>query len=210
MNSEIPPPTRRGSLFILLAPTALSVETENHQQALQALFGGTITAPVHFTCQRFMFPEEAGLQRFMAGLKARLAESLPIPVSAYAVVPLYSQFRRGRVLKWRITISPALEAFASAVAGELSASGGLSLYPPGWRSTLITALDCIDSLDVEGKDAGLLYPQPLFVGDQVLLSRFIGLGRYETLEAFPLSAAGRSQSGNANSNEKHLPGGANP
>lgn len=183
-------PVKQGDLFILLAPTAISPELAEHHLALQAQFGGRRIAPVHYTCQRFIFPDESNLPGFVAQLKLHLAGFPPFPIRAYSIVTLYSEFRRGRVLKWRIDLSEPIQRLTAVVAATLTASGASSgaksLYPPGWISSLITALEGIERMGLDINLDEFEIPQPLFVAEQVLLTRYGGHAAFTVVDHFPL------------------------
>ena len=70
----------------------------------------------------------------------------PFPITALSYVPLYSAFREVNLLKWRIRTDVELYRFTMLVDGVLEAAGIQSIYPQGWVSSLVTALEDIPEL----------------------------------------------------------------
>jgi hypothetical protein len=108
-------------------------------------------------------------------------------------VPLYSSFREVNLLKWRIQVSLELRLFTSLVEGVLVATDIHSIYPPGWTSSLVTALEdipelCFDRQELNNNPqlARLPFPQHLFTARQITISRVKGPDSFDILEQIPI------------------------
>lgn len=178
---------RTGNTFLLLSPTQVQTELDAHVQRLQQILGGRRIDPLHFTSQRFTFQDEAGWSGFCQELGERLSEVPPLVFHATGLVPLYSEYRQARVLKWRILPNEELVEFSRMIETMLTRHGGRSFFPRGWHTKLITALEHVDRVDLSLRHEEQRIPWPLFTTERIILSRFTSQDDYETLEEFPLS-----------------------
>ena len=111
------------------------------------------------------------------------------PITAVSYVPLYSAFREVNLLKWRIRTDVELYRFTMLVDGVLEAAGIHSIYPQGWVSSLVTALEDIPELCYDRQELNQNlqlvkepFPRHLFTANEIALSRVKGPEKYEILE----------------------------
>jgi len=163
------------------------------QAVLQSILGGRVVAPVHLTSHRFEVRDEATLKLLIQKLSDLLERFHPFPITVVSYVPLYSAFREVNLLKWRIRTSVELYEFTMKVDGVLEALGIHSIYPPGWVSSLVTALEDIPELCYDRQElnqnlqlAKETFPRHLFTANEIALSRVKGPEEYEQLERITL------------------------
>lgn len=178
---------RAGNTFLLLSPTRMTPELVEHIARLQRILGGRRIEPLHFTSQRFTFDANEQFSAFLADLKTSLVGVKPLVFYSTDLVPLYSEYRHSRVLKWRILPSHQLSAFSTLVEDVLFRHQGRSFFPRGWHSELITTLEHVDRVDLSLHQEEHRIPWPLFSADRVILSRFDNQEDYETLEEISLA-----------------------
>jgi hypothetical protein len=162
------------------------------QISLQSVYGGHPHERVHLTCQRFALAEEGMLPAIIQHLTDNLAAVQPFPLTAGSLVQFESRFWQSRLLRWRIEASADLRRMARGVDDGLVAAG-VTLHHPqtsGWVPSLVTALEAIPAVDFDLHRRDIAFPQYLFTGRQVVLSRIAGHREFEILEAIQL-AAGR-------------------
>jgi len=176
-------------IFVLGTPVICSDRLFEHQLELQELFGGQLISPIHFTFQRFRCFDESILRGFLSDLRTSLSQISCFPVHALSIVPLYSEFRHARVLKWHISLSEPLQRLSDTLEKILLARGGKSLLPARWMSDLITSLEDIQELGFHRDLRLTRIPEPLFTIEQVVISQFTNQGDFQTLEVFPLTAS---------------------
>src|SRR5713101_7094128 len=98
-----------GDICVLLRPVVFENKViRRHQAALQAIFGGQVTEDLHLTCQRFEVASPETLSALTADLQSVAKATPPIPLMATHVVPFYSRFRKGHLLKIGITVTAEL------------------------------------------------------------------------------------------------------
>lgn len=160
------------------------------QQELIARYGGRIVEPVHLTCQRLEAKNARSITRLGQRVAKGLADFEPFPLTAFALMPLYSEFRQIYILKWAIHRTAALERLSTIVENAVNADGTASLYPAGWVSLLVTALEDIRPLAVTDHTEQLLAPYPLFTPGVVSISLLKGSNgsafEFELLERFAI------------------------
>lgn len=176
-----------GDLCILLEPCDPGeiAALQQHQMELQRVYGGQVMEPVHLTSQRFTLEHPQQYQALLDEL-GRLAERWQaFTVSASGLLPFHSEYRRAHIIKWKILPPDEMMNFSSQLEQILTNIGGTSLYPPGWVSTLVTALTGIDPA-CTSEEPDLLYPQPLFTPGILTVSRIHSPTEFEILEQIPI------------------------
>lgn len=184
-------PAREDDICILLYSNDLEENAllRGSQAILQTILGGRVVTPVHLTTHRFEVQDEGGMQRLIQNLSDRLEDFHPFPITALSYVPLYSAFRDVNLLKWRIRTNVELYQYTMLVDGVLEAAGIRSIFPPGWVSSLVTALEDIPELcydrDELNQNLQLVkepFPRHLFTANEIALSRVRGPEEFEILE----------------------------
>lgn len=166
-------PGQSGDYCLLLEPSdpfeiAL---LRQRQEMLQLRLGGHIVDPVHLTCQRFELQDECYLDNLLDHLFEIRSFLQFCPLTAIATVPLYSQFRNLHLFKWAVQRTPMLERLCTHLESVLDIEGVTPLYPPGWVSLLVTALEGIEGPIIHHHSQPLLQPFYLFTPGFVSLSR---------------------------------------
>lgn len=163
------------------------------QALLQTILGGRVVTPVHLTSHRFEVQDDKAIQSLILSLSGRLERFRPFPLTAVSYVPLYSAFREVNLLKWRIRTDVELYRFTMLVDGVLETAGIHSIYPQGWVSSLVTALEDIPELCFDrhelNQNLQLVaepFPRHLFTANEIALSRVKGPEEYEILEQIAL------------------------
>jgi hypothetical protein len=183
-------PAQPGDICVLLAPSADETAhvVRPRQRYLQTLFGGRPTEFVHLTCQRFIIQDEL-MPTVAQQLRTQTAAVQPLSILATSLVPWNSRNQQLRVLRWSIALTRDLRRMAALIADVLAKTGAAPLYVSGWQPTLITALEGINELTVDPNFlADQSFPFPLFLAEQVVLSKIKAIGEYEILDTIPLSA----------------------
>ena len=190
MASPVPAsikPARPGDICILLEPgdPAEINALLQRQLELQQHYGGQVMEPVHVTCQRFVLANPEQYPALVAQLSSLAASYQHFEVSAQGLVPLYSDYRQVHILKWEILREAGLVSFSAQLEHVLEAIGFTSLYPPGWVSKLVTALEDISAPD---RDEPRLFEEPykLFTPRILTLSRIHGPSEFEILDQIRL------------------------
>jgi hypothetical protein len=189
-------PAREDDICILLYSNDIA-ENEllvDSQAILQSILGGRIVTPVHLTSHRFEVLENHNLQRLIQNLADRLENFTPFPITALSYVPLYSAFRDVNLLKWRIRTSVELYQYTILVDGVLDAAGIPSIFPPGWVSSLVTALENIPELCYDRTELNVNlqlvkepFPRHLFTANEIAISRVRGPEEFEIIERIQFS-----------------------
>jgi hypothetical protein len=159
------------------------------QMSLQSLYGGRLHKRVHLTCQRFELQDEQGLSDLVQHVRINLATIRPFPITANSLVQIEHQFWQTRLLRWRIRVTDNVRCFAQLVEEGLTAAGVSPHFShtAGQVPTLITALEAIPKADLEHRPTDITFPQYLFTGQQVVLSRIVGRRQFEILETIQLT-----------------------
>ncbi len=181
-------PTREHDICLLLCSSD-SDDADSlsaRQTELQTMLGGRIVTPVHLTSHRFEVCNDEVLWAFVDNLGLVLANIHPFPIVATGFVPMYSDFREFNLLKWRIEINPALRLFVERMEQALEAAELQCLYPPGWVSTLVTALEDIPPTMLDFLLSKVSFPHYLFTVDQVIFSRVKGPDTFEEITRISL------------------------
>ncbi len=172
---EPPREARSGDMCILLVPSAEHEKAIlDTQKWLRKRYGGSLTRPVHITCQRFCCGRDQ-IELLQANLAELCVRSSPIWVEMDRASPFYSNFRRAQLLKARLRADRLLSEFARKIEVILASLGIYPHYP--WFPNLVTLLEDIDEHVVDSS----IDPDPPFVADDLLLSRIHGPGSYQTL-----------------------------
>ena len=191
-------PAREDDICILLYSNDLDENAllRGRQAILQTILGGRVVTPVHLTTHRFEVQDDAIMRRLFNNLADRLENvgndhhgCSPFPITALSYVPLYSAFRDVNLLKWRIRTNVELYQYTMLVDEVLEATGIQSVFPPGWVSSLVTALEDIPELCYDrqelNRDLQLAkepFPRHLFTANEIALSRVKGPEEFEILE----------------------------
>jgi hypothetical protein len=170
-----PREAQSGDICILLVP---SVEHEKAildlQRRLRERYGGSLTRPVHITCQRFRCDLDQ-LELLQSDLAELCAGMGPIHLAMDRASPFFSDFRKAKLLKARLKADRPLAEFIRKIEAMLAHLGISPHYP--WFPNLVTLLEGID-----GHAAGLSFdPDPPFVAADLWLSRIHGPGAYQAL-----------------------------
>jgi hypothetical protein len=189
-------PAKEDDICILVYTNNLeeNAHMRGSQAVLQNILGGRIVVPVHLTSHRFEAQDARVVDLLLQDLADKLKRFHPFPITALSYVPLYSAFREVNLLKWRIRTNVELYEFTMKVNSVLEASGIQSIYPPGWVSSLVTALEDIPEIIYDRHELNQSlqivkepFPRHLFTANEVALSRVKGPEEYETLEKIVLT-----------------------
>ncbi|MCJ7530217.1 MAG: hypothetical protein MUO64_04215 [Anaerolineales bacterium] len=181
-------PTRTGDICVLLEP---SNQTElkrlrQHQNALQARFGGQPAEVIHLTCQRFAIQREDQLNGLVENLLESRNEVKPFPISAVSLSVLHEEYRDTNILKWCVQVTDDLLRFLVYIENCLLASGILPLQKSWFVPTLVTALVDSSNFDLENRLDGLKFPQYLYYASQFQLSKICAPSEFEILTTIQL------------------------
>ncbi len=188
-------PAKEDDICILLYTSNLEeiAHMRGSQAILQGILGGRIVTPVHLTSHRFEAQDPKVVGMLLQDLADKLERFRPFPITALSYVPLYSTFREVNLLKWRIRTNVELYEFTTKVNSVLEAIGIQSIYPSGWVSSLVTALEDIPEIIYDRHElnqslqvAKEPFPRHLFTANEVALSRVKGPEEYEILEKITL------------------------
>jgi hypothetical protein len=191
-------PAREDDICILLYSNDLeeNAHLRGSQAILQTILGGRIVSPVHLTSHRFEIQDDKTIQLLIQDLADLMERFHPFPITALSYVPLYSAFRDVNLLKWRIRTSVALHQFVMKVDSALETAGIHSIFPAGWVSSLVTALEDIPELCYDRQELNQdlqfvrePFPRQLFTANEIALSRVKGPEEYEILEKLPINNA---------------------
>lgn len=172
-----------GDICVLLRPLVFESKViRQHQAALQAVFGGTLTDDLHLTCQRFEVRSAEALAKLTTDLHALAKSSKAMPLTATHIVPFYSRFRKGHILKIGITITDELRKFTAGLNDVMVAAGISSLYRANSQPTLVTVLENIEQF-ADGEAFQELLPFHLFTARQLALSRINAVDDFELMDS---------------------------
>ena len=170
-----------GDICVLLRPVEFESEViRRHQLMLQGIFGGELAVDLHLTCQRFEAQSPEVLERLVKDLAAMAPSVRPMPLTATHIIPFYSRFRNGHLLKIGIQVTDELRQFTSMLHKHMAVRGIGSLYRAHSQTTLVTALAHINHL-AEAPSFGHLLPFHLFTAREIVVSRIKAVGDYELL-----------------------------
>jgi hypothetical protein len=184
-----------GDVCLLLEPGEEEItELRQRQVDLQARFGGRAHERVHLTCQRFELPDDALLPGLIRRLRRALVAFRPFPIVAVSLVQSCHRFWGSRLLRWRIRGSNELRRFGIMVEDTLVAVGVRPHFAvaSGWEPTVVTALEAIAEVDLDGHLGHMPFPHHLFVARRAVLSRIRGRGEFEILETIRLNSVAAS------------------
>jgi hypothetical protein len=102
---------------------------------------------------------------------------------------LPSQSRGPEIVKLEVAPDGALDEDVDQLLGALRRAGLPSLYPEDRATPTITALQRVTRRETFEPDLSDL-PLELFVADLVIVSRIVGLARYEILDTASIPASG--------------------
>jgi len=181
-------PGQAGDICILLEPADPTEihALRQHQNALQQLFGGQISDPVHITCQRFQLTDPYKYSDLLDQLRYLAVDYQPFQISAQGLVPLFSSYRQMLLLKWEIPLEPWLVTVSTRLEQILVKLAINSLYPPGWVSTLVTALIDINPDSTQPPELFPDFPHPLFTPTILTLSKLHGPSEFEIMDRIEL------------------------
>lgn len=172
-----------GDICMLLEPADDDIPAIRElQMSLQSRWGGQPQERVHLTCQRFRLSEKGLLPDVVSHLETRLTVCPPFPVVATSLVQVEHGFFRARVLRWRIQATDELRRFTQVVEEGLMEVGVSPHFPYSatW-SPVVTALEAMPEEDPGRLPGQVAFPQHLFTGRQVVLSKILGQRQFDIL-----------------------------
>lgn len=184
-----PRTARPGDVCLLLEPAKEEIaQLRQRQRTLQARFGGRPHQRIHLTFQRFEPADTSLWPQIGRNLRASLSAISPVPLVAVSLVQLEPPFWGIRQLRWRVRGSDALQKLGRLTENSLVSAGVTPHFRcgEGWNPTAVTALDEVPELDLEAHLADLPFPQPLFTGRWVVVSKILGRGRFEIVDTIEL------------------------
>ena len=175
-----------GDVCILLVPSRpASSEVSAFLEGLRREFGGRVIDPLHVTIDRVAAVESNAVVRAVRESLPRLRRAA---VRGDGLFVLRSEFRGADVLKLDVARDGALDHDIDELRAALQ-QGGLTPVYGDERSMTVTALERIErDARLDAPAAGL--PADLFVGDRILVSRILGVGRYEVLDTASVPTSG--------------------
>lgn len=194
-------PALPGDYCILLAPAQDNhlARLRKHQMDLQMMLGGRLPEPTHLTCNRFEaavdhlidtgHPEQAEprvLGRLRGELANRLANTKPFTLKPLAYLPQYSPLRFVHILKWQVESDENLRRMHRLIEDALDAARCLSLYPKGWVSTLVTALEDIQQIKLNPQAVSVPLCDPLFTVGEVLITHIRAKDDFKVVARLPI------------------------
>lgn len=184
-------PAEPGDYCILLTPAqdAHLERLRRHQMDLQMLFGGRLPEPTHLTCNRFEVPDKKNLDLLQKALIHRLSKVTPFTLKPIAYIPQYSPLRFTHILKWQVEEDDNLRNLHKLIEEALEVSSSTSMYPRGWTSTLVTALEEIQPIKLNSHAISIPFCDPLFTVGEVLITHIRGKNDFQPIAWIPLSGA---------------------
>lgn len=179
-----PRTARPGDICVLLEPAEEEIPRLRQLQAsLQGWLGGHPHERVHLTCQRFRLEEDRLLATVVEQLRDRIGQLPPVALIANGVVIAESSFWQSRLLRWQVEVTEDLQRLVEAVEGGLVAAGARPHFPcaAGWIPALVTALEDVPQREYVQEELREGFPQYLFTGQRVVLSRIVGQRRFDVL-----------------------------
>jgi len=113
----------------------------------------------------------------------------PAPIRVDRLYFLPSQSRGPEIVKLEVGSDPILDEDTNELLAALRRCGLPSLYPSDRVKPTITTLQRVTRRDSVEADVAEL-PVDLFVADQVIVSRIVGLARYEILDTATMPTSG--------------------
>lgn len=153
------------------------------QRALQEIYGGQLTKPVHLTCQRFGYYPLQTIRQLRESLEHLAQQVSPFSITALDVKPIHSNFRDTCILKWEVEINPELTQFSNAITETLHFCNITPHFLPGSISSLITCLENIDPPKSGQSPPEDCLPDHLFTARQILISRIEAPFQYSILDS---------------------------
>ena len=180
-------PARPGDYCVLLASADGPglIRLRRYQEVLQSVYGGRPSEPVHLTCNRFERGASARISTFINTLAARLTHFQNFPVVPQSYLPQFSPSRNINILKWKVSSSDDLVKIHAIIEASIAEAGHVSMYPPGWLSTLVTALEDIKVFTPDKSTIDLTLPHPLFIAGEIIISRVNNFDNFQTIERLP-------------------------
>jgi hypothetical protein len=102
---------------------------------------------------------------------------------------LPSRSRGPEIVKLEVGPDPVLDEDTNELLAALRRSGVPSLYPSDRTKPTITTVQRVTRRDAVDPDVSGL-PLELFIADQVIVSRIVGLARYEVLDTASMPTSG--------------------
>jgi hypothetical protein len=175
-----------GDICILLAPSGpLSASGAAFLERLHADLGGELVEPLHVTVDRVATEDPAALIRSVRDSVGRLR---PASIRVARLYFLPSRSRGPEIAKLEVGPDAVLDKDMNELLAALRRRGLPSLYPDRPKPTITTLQRVTRRDSVEADVAGL--PLELFVADLVIVSRIIGVARYEILDRASIPAGG--------------------
>jgi hypothetical protein len=176
-----------GDICVLLAPSRpLQAPAAAFIDRLNADLGGERVEPLHVTVDRVATDDPAALIESVRDSATRLR---PAPVRVDRLYFLPSQSRGPEIVKLEVGPDAVLDDDMNEILAALRRCGLPSLYPTDRAKPTITTLQRVTRRDSVETDVAEL-PLELFVADRVIVSRIIGLARYEILDTASIPTSG--------------------
>lgn len=148
--------------------------------------GGERVEPLHVTVDRVGPDNPAGV---IDAAHEALGRLRPASIRVERLYFLPSRSRGPEIVKLQVAADPALDEDVALLLAALRGHGLPSLYPDDRTKPTITTLQRVTRSDSAEPDRSDL-PLELFVADQVIVSRIIGLARYEILDTASIRPSG--------------------
>lgn len=176
---------KAGDICILMVPSRpASAEVNAFLERLRREFGGRVVDPLHVTIDRVGSESDAVVRA--------VRESLPrlrrAAIRGDGLFVLRSEFRGADVLKLDVARDDALDHDIDELRAALRQAGLTPVYGDE-RSMTVTALERIER-DARSDASAAGLPADLFVADRILVSRILGVGRYEVLDTASVPTSG--------------------
>jgi hypothetical protein len=113
----------------------------------------------------------------------------PAPIRVDRLYFLPSRSRGPEIVKLEVGSDPVLDEDTNELLAALRRCGLPSLYPSDRTKPTITTLQRVTRRDAVDPDISGL-PLELFIADQVIVSRIVGLARYEILDTASMPTSG--------------------
>ena len=170
---------RRAGWDVFFATNNSTATRLDYLGRLQTLrLGGERVEPLHVTVDRVATDDPAGLVR---ALHESLPRLRPGPILVDRLYFLPSESRGPEIVKLEVASDPALDDATDELLAALRRCGLPSLYPDDRAKPTITTLQRVTRRESVEPDVSAL-PLELFIADVVIVSRIIGLARYEVLD----------------------------
>jgi hypothetical protein len=177
---------KAGDICLLLVPSRpASSEVTAFLEGLRREFGGRIVEPLHVTIDRVGAVDSDGIVPAVRECLPRLRRAA---IRGDGLFVLRSEYRGADVLKLDVARDEALDHDIDVLRDALRLAKLQPVYGDE-HSMTVTALERIERDAVlDAAAAGL--PADLFVGDTILVSRILGVGRYEILDSASMPTSG--------------------